>query len=180
MRSWAGLILLLAAGVLVGAASVGAVLVRSGLEVTVLQREAGSTAPPAPAGRSPEPVGTATPLPGSHAPRGTPPEPGAPPVPGTSPAVPPTAMPGPLPRAGGSEVARALLRIGPVSSDLAAEIVGELTLAGFTARVRTVPSQGRQSQVVTIGPHPEPMIAGAAARLRARFPQVRFSIIPAR
>lgn len=74
----------------------------------------------------------------------------------------------------------AILRLGPVPSDVATNIVGDLTLGGFTIRDRSVVNVGSQSQVITVGPHSRSTIEGIAERLRRKFPGVPFTIVAVR
>jgi hypothetical protein len=67
--------------------------------------------------------------------------------------------------------------IGPVaSSDQASAITGELTLAGYAARLRR---QGAGSYVITLGPYRQSEAARAAGYVRSRFGQVAVSLTPA-
>lgn len=156
MHSGFRLAIVLVAGVLVGAFGLVVVLLLSGLEIPAIRRDARDTLGPAqPPAVSPTRVKDAAPGPPTAPNSGVPPR--APQVPRRT-----TEAGGPL----------LLLRVGPVPGDVATEIVGELTLAGFTARVKTVVATGRRFQVISVGPHPQAVIDAIAERLRGKFPAV--------
>ena len=74
----------------------------------------------------------------------------------------------------------AVLRLGPVSSEVATDIAGDLTLGGFSIHERSVVSAGSPSQVIDVGPHSRSTIEGIAERLRRKFPGVPFTIVASR
>jgi hypothetical protein len=68
--------------------------------------------------------------------------------------------------------------LGPVSTEIATDLVGELTLEGFTATVRVVSIDGRTLRVVSSGPYPQTTIDAIVALVRRKFPEVNITVVP--
>jgi hypothetical protein len=65
-----------------------------------------------------------------------------------------------------------------VSAEVATDLVGELTLEGFTATVRVVSVDGRTLRVVSSGPYPQTTIDAIVALVRRKFPEVNITVVP--
>jgi hypothetical protein len=70
------------------------------------------------------------------------------------------------------------VHLGPVPGDVATDLVGELTLGGYGARVRVVSVESKSLRVVSAGPYPQTTIDEIVALVRRKFPKVDITVVP--